>query len=213
MAFTWKQKKATLRAVVAKVLKLDRPNLGTLLADGTFENADSEAVQYENERGASRPTRGVWCDLRLGAVIPIGQDEVRYNYDVGTDKLLPTYGGPRRFSLMVIAASDDQEDYEAVGEVGGRLRTRIMREEILDMLTATDLGLTSVGQTMNVDYQGEDGVMYSQSMTELFFETNEQDEPEADEPGAYVGEVTGDGDVYNGTVVDPIPVEISVGPV
>lgn len=212
-AITWKQKKAALRAVIAKVLKLDRPNASVLLADGTFEGTDSEAVQWENERGNSRHTRGVWADLRLGVIVPISQDETRYEYDPDTDLNLPTYGGHRRFSLMVIVATDDQEDYEAVGEVAGRMRTRIMRPEVLDMLNAANLGLTSVGQTLNVDYQGEDGVMYSQSMTEIVFETSEADEPEADQDGSYVGQVLGDGDLHVGVDGDPINAEISAGPV
>jgi hypothetical protein len=209
MSFTWKQKKAALRSVFAGVLKLDRVNSAVLLADGTFEGADSEAIQWENERGASRPTRGIWCDLRLSQIIPIGQDEIRYDYDIATDRLLPTYGGPRRFSVMVILGADDQSDYEAVGDVAGRLRTRLMREEFIDELVDTDLGLTRIGQTLNVDYE-DDGVMYSQSMTEVFFETNEQDEPEADELGSYIGEVEIEGELLSGFDGDPIDVSVTV---
>lgn len=209
MAFTWKQKKATLRAVFATALKLDRVNNTVELADGTFEGADSEAIQWENERENSRATRGIWCDLRLGQVIPIGEDETRFNYDEDTDRLLPTYGGPRRFSVMVILGTDDQGDYEAVGEVAGRLRTRIMREELQEQLVATDIGFTRIGQTLNVDYEDE-GRMYSQSMTELFFETNEQDEPEADEKGYYINEVQGGGTVSTGHDLVDIEVELDV---
>jgi hypothetical protein len=212
-AITWKQKKAALRAMVAMVLKLDRPDSSVVLADGTFENTDSEAVQWENERGASRSTKGVWADLRLGVIVPISQDETRYEYDPDTDLNLPTYGGFRRFSVMVIIATDDQEDYEAVGEVAGRLRTRIHRPEALALLEAANIGYTSLGQTMNVDYPGDDGVMYSQSMTEIMFETSEADEPEADQDGSYIGEVLGDGDLYVGVDGEPINAEISAGPV
>lgn len=197
MAFTWQQKKATLRAVFAAALKLDVPDNTTLLADGTFLNADSEAIQWENERGDSRITNGIWCDLRLGSVVSIGEDEIRRSYDSGTDRLLPTYGGPRRFSVMVIVASDDQESTEAIGEVAGRLRTRLMREELLQQLMDCDLGFTKLGATMNIDYQ-DDGRMYSQSMTEVWFETNEQDEPTSSDSGDYVKEVHGGGTLATG---------------
>lgn len=197
MSFTWKQKKAALRAVLAAALKLDIVNTAVELADGTFENADSEAIQWENERGDSRPTRGIWADLRLSQVSPIGQDEIRYEFDEGTDRLLPTYGGPRRFSVMVILGADDQSDYEAVGDVASRLRIRIMREELLDELVAVDLGLTRIGQTLNVDYM-DDGVMYSQSMTEVFFETSEYEEPTDNDTGDYIREVQGSGALKTG---------------
>lgn len=204
--YSWKQKKAALKAAIAKALKLDVVDPLVELADGTFQGAASEAVQWENERFASRPTRGVWADLRLGSIVPIDQGETIYNYDEDTDQLLPTYGGYRRFTVMVIIGTENQEDFEAVGEVAGRLRTRILRPDIHASLIAVDIGYTSTGATMNVDFMDE-GVMYSQSMTELTFETNEVDEPESGDVGHYIGytEVTGE---LTGSVDDPLVVTV-----
>ncbi len=190
MAISWKTKKAALRAAIAKALKLDRADTAVELADGTFKNTKLEAVQWENEPAASRGTQDVWVDLRLGSVVPISQDEVRYDFDADTDRLLPTYGGHRRFSVTVIIGTDSQVDYEAVGDIASRLRTRLRRPDVLAGLWEADIGFSYFGQTINADYMDE-GRMYSQSITELFFETNEVDEPEEDDTGDYVAAVEG----------------------
>ncbi len=209
MAYTWKQKKAVIREVLATALKLDVVDTSVELADGTFKNQGAPGIQWENERWASRPTNEVWCDLRLGNIIPLSTDEVRYDFDEDGDRLLPTYGGPRRFSVMVIVATDDQENYEAVGEISGRLRTRLVRDELLERLVAVDVGFERVGQTLNVDYMDE-GVMYSQAMTEVWFQTNEQDEPEATTSGDYIAYVDGGGTLTAGADGEDIETELLV---
>jgi hypothetical protein len=189
---TWKAKKAALKLAITTALKLGKVRTKKL-ANGTFLPANE--VAWENERSASRANGHVWVDLRLGSVVAAAQDETRYEYEESTDRLLATYGGARRFTVMVIIATDDQEDAEAVGELAGRLRTRIVRPDILEPLLAVNVGFVEVAAALNADY-AEDGRMVSAAMLELRWETTEADEPDEDSSGDWVKLVDMEGDFY-----------------
>jgi hypothetical protein len=189
---SWKQKRAALQQAITYALNLPTTS-AVQLADGTTDLPNS--VEWEGKREANRWTDGVWCDLRLGVVVPIGRDERRYTYVAGVDApsstLRPTYGGNRSFNVMIIVGSDDQEDADAIGTAASFLRTRIRRQEVIDILGAVDIGLAEIRQTLNVDYVDE-GRQYSQSMTEIRFNTVEDDE-DTDGAGDFINEVVGSG--------------------
>lgn len=201
---SWKDKREAIRQAIIVALDLKREPAVELAGGGT--NIDF-LVQWQGRREAARWTGGVWCDLRLGTVIPVGRDETRRFYNEDDDALRPTYGGQRSFTVMVIVASDDQEDEDAVGTAGSRLRTRIRREEVKAILAAVDVSLAEILSTSNFDFQ-DDGVQYSQSMTELQFNTTEEDE-DTTGTGDWIREVEGSGD-SPGDLED---VTIHVGPI
>lgn len=198
---TWKQKREALRQAMIYCLGLTGPD-----ADGTDQEY---LVAWEGQRQASRWTKGVWVDLRLGFVRVLGRDETRQVQDDGTDEILNSYGGQRSFTLMLIVSSDDQEDQDAIGTATARLRTRIRRPETRDMLAEVDIGLADIMSTINVDYV-DDGAQVSSSMTELRFNTVEDD---TDLPGSgqdWIREVEGSGvedeDLESVTIhVGPVP--------
>jgi len=207
---TWKQKREAIRLAVTFALKIPTVS-GETLADGTTDLPNG--VEWEGKREANRWTGPVWADLRLGTVIQIGRDEKRREFHNGgtpaTSGLTTNYGGQRSFHVMVIVGSDDQEDMEAIGEATAGLRTRMQREEVVEMLAAVDVAVADVLPTLNVDFIDE-GRQYSQSMTEVRFNTVENDEDEF--PGAvlgYIAEVEASG-VVPGDLED---VEVHVGPV
>src|SRR5262245_8272442 len=126
MAHSWKEKREAIRQAVIYALGLNVPD-----ADG---GSQDYLVMWEGRREANRWTRGMWCDLRLGAVRVLGRDEMRLVYDAATDSLQPTYGGQRAITVTVVISSDDQEDVDAVGTAGRFLRTRMERDEVREIL-------------------------------------------------------------------------------
>jgi hypothetical protein len=210
MSSTWLQKQDAVKAAISKCLKLDVAG-SVLLADGTYDQPS--AVEWENKREASRGTMDYWCDLRLGSVLVLGRDEKRRmfvdNGSVLTSGLQTTYGGQRIFSVMCIVGSDNQDaDKAAIGQLGSLIRTRLRREEVLDILQAADISINQIFTTLNVDYE-DDGIMYSQSMTEVRFNTSEEDLPEPEVVTSYIAEVHGNG-VAGEDLAD---VDLDVGPV
>jgi hypothetical protein len=208
---TWKAKREAIRQAVTFALKMPTVS-GEALADGTTDLPNG--VEWEGKREANRWTGPVWCDLRLGSVIALGRDEKRreFHFD-GTaagSGFTTNYGGQRSFSVMVIVGSDDQEDMEAIGEATAGLRTRMDRPEVEDMLAAVDVSVANVLPTLNVDFVAE-GRQYSQSMTEVFFNTVENDEDAF--PGeltGYIAEVHADGDYHSTPTPSDPDVEIVV---
>lgn len=197
---TWKAKREALRQTIIYCL-----GLSTLDENGSSKQY---LVQFEGQREMARWTKGIWCDLRLGMVRVVGRDETRQVQADGVDEILNSYGGQRSFTLMVVVSSDDQEDQDAIGTATTRLRTRIRRPEVQDMLAAVDIGFSAILSTINVDYE-DDGAQVSSSMTELRLNTVEDD---TDLPGSgmdWIAEVQGDGE----TDSDVDDVEIQAGPV
>lgn len=195
MSLDWVSRKAAIKSAVAQALQLNQTG-ATQLANGSF--APTNEVAWENERLGFRMTNKVWVDLRLGAVEVLDDDEIRYNtYGDGTvegTQLLPTYGGRRRFTVTVMISTDNQELRDAVGTLGAKLRTRIWRSEIQDILSAQYIGTIGVLATTNADYAG-DGVMYSSALVDLAFNTVEFELPDPEtDTGDFIARVQGQGD-------------------
>lgn len=195
MTVSWTEKQDAIKAAVTKCLKLD--TVGTVeLADGSFLNQD--AVSWEHNRDAARMTTGYWCDLRLGVVRTNGRDESRPEFVAGATPALSglryTYGGQRTFTVTCTVGSDDQSGPRvSVTELCGYIRTRIRRHDVKDILCNADVCLATIAPTVNIDYI-DDGVMYSQAIIELTFNTAEEDLPVAE--GAlvpYINEAEGQG--------------------
>ncbi len=170
MDASWVTKREALREAIQWALRLDQVVVSELLADGT--TSIDHLVAWEGERAANRWTHGVWCDLRLSWVWNRGKDETRQSYDQDTDTIVNWYGGQRMFNVMVIVASDDQKDMDAIGTATASLRTLIRHPHAKAILQAADIGLNQIMRTLHADYTAH-GVRYSQSMTEIRFNTVE----------------------------------------
>ncbi len=181
MAATWTQKREALREAIAWALRLDQVVASELLLDGT--STIDHLVAWEGETAANRWTSGVWCNLRLSWVWTRGKDETRQSYDEDSDSILNWYGGQRLFNVMVIVASDNQQDMDAIGSATASLRTLIRHPHAKAILQAADIGLNQVMRTLNADYTAH-GVRYSQSMTEIRFNTVEGYEEVLETPTA-----------------------------
>lgn len=208
MGSTWLEKQDAVKAAIVACLKLDRSG-SVLLADGTYDRG--HGVEWENKREASRSTNDYWADLRLGSVMVLGRDEKRREFvDGGTPALSglrTVYGGQRIFSVMVIVGSDNQDaDKAAIGQLGSMIRTRLRREEILEILQDADISINQIMATLNVDFE-DDGMMYSQSMTEVRFNTSEDDGWDED---PNVGQISG---VHGAGEGDLAGADLDVGPV
>lgn len=159
-------------------------------------------VEWENRSTASRGLdySRPWADLMLGAVMADGsQDETRYTEDGSGDpediRMLPTYCGPRLFTVDVRIGVDSQEPgEESVGYMGSRLRTRLRRDDARDLLTAGEVALVSVGATINADYMDIDGRMVSCSITSLRFRTVDRD-LDSDSDGDWIATTEGEGEI------------------
>jgi hypothetical protein len=167
---TWPEKRAALREAISWALQLQEGPAVPLL-DGTMSNA--QLAQWEGENNANRWTKGVWCNLRLSWVTPRGRDESRQSFDEATDQVLYRYGGQRHFNVMVIVGSDNQHDADAIGQATASLRVLIRHPHVRAILGAADIGLAEVRRTIHADYT-QHGVRYSQSMTEIAFNTIEE---------------------------------------
>lgn len=209
MSSTWAEKQEAVRVAVTQALKLNTAS-PVLLGDGTYDRGNQ--VEWENKREASRSTNDYWADLRLGSVVALGRDEKRREFvDGGTPALSglrTVYGGQRIFSVMVIVGSDNQDaDKAAIGQLGSMVRTRLRREEILEILQNADISINQILMTLNVDYE-DDGIMYSQSMTEVRFNTSEDDGWDEDPNTGYIAEVHGEGEGdLDGATLDAGPVD------
>lgn len=139
-------------------------------------------VEWENRATAERVVGDTWCDLRFGVPSGIGTDEVRYCMSPDNLRLVPTYGGLRRFTVQVLLSSYSQEpDADAVGFLAGRMRTRLRRNDVLDVLREGSVALIRIHPTINVDYQNQEARMVSASSTDIVFSCFESDtDPDED---------------------------------
>jgi hypothetical protein len=188
---TWATTKEACRLAIAAALDLD-DYTGADGAVGGIHKVEwankQKAVRYLNNDSA-------WADLRMGAIVAQGTDEIRYEYVAGATAALsrnvPTYAGRRLFSVQVLIGVESQEDAEeAVGTLAGRLRTRLRRVEILAILQDAGVALRSIGPTVDADYRNRDGHWVSASITEIFLARTEQDTDE-DNAGDFITETSG----------------------
>lgn len=197
----WKETREAVRLAIAKALKLE---------DETDQlGGDLHVVEWENRAGDARMVGATFADLRFSGPVAIGTDEIRYSYDCLYDRLTPEYGGFRVFGVQVLCQSDSQEpDEDAVGVMGGRLRTRLRRLEILDILKAAGVSLIRISPSIDVSYTNQEGRAMSASSTDLSFGCLEVDRDE-DESVPYIECVSADGVIRQETKEDiEFPIQI-----
>lgn len=183
---TWATTKEAVRLSVAAALRLE----DYTGADGVAGSVHK--VEWVNKQQAVRylENDSAWVDLQLNSPVAQGTDEIRYEFVEGLNaaasRLIPTYCGRRLFSVSVmIGVLSQEDDEEAVGTLGGLLRTRLRRAEILGILQAAGVALRSIGPTIPADYQNEDGHWVSNSVTEIFLACTESD-TDPDEAGDFI---------------------------
>lgn len=165
-----------MRLAIAKAIVLED---ATDLAGDT-----GRLVEWENRSTASRMTGTTTADLRFLSPSGIGMDETRYDLNVAETQLVPTYGGQRLFSVQVLCQSDSQEpDADSVGLMGGRLRTRMRRADVLALLQAGGVAFVGVSPTFDISFQNQEGRMMSASSTEIRFACIETDTDATDDAG------------------------------
>lgn len=140
-------------------------------------------VEWENRSSASRWCEGAWADLQLGSVVPRHTDEFRYDYVAGDtpeeSSISETTGGPRVANITVRIGAPEQDPAAAApGFLAGKLRTRMRRQDVLDILHAAGVSLISIGSTLNADYADNNSRMWSGSFTDLRFGVTETDTTE-----------------------------------
>lgn len=165
---TWKQKKAGIKSAIEFAARIDRLNAAVPLAGGG--SSVSHLVAWSGERSASRYTSGVWIDLRFNWVTTISNDETRQSYDEDTDVVTYEYGGHREFVVSIVVRSENQEDFDAVGDVAQGIRTLLRHPTVRAILAAVDIGLARIERTVQADYVEHD-VQYSQALIDVAFNT------------------------------------------
>lgn len=166
---TWKAKKAGIKAAIEYAARIDRTNVAVPLAGGG--SSLSHLVAWSGERAASRWTGGgPWIDLRFNWVTTISNDESRQSYDEDTDVVTYEYGGHREFVVSIVVRSDNQEDFDAAGDIAQGIRTLLRHPYVRATLAAVDIGLARIERTVQADYVEHD-VVYSQALIDVAFNT------------------------------------------
>lgn len=156
-------------------------------------------VDWEDTADAGARWQGaVQADLIMGQVIPVGTDEIRYDYRSGTDRNVPTYTGHRHFVVTVRVTTDSQAPGSAaVGEVSSRLRIRFRAERVQALLRAGRAALVSIYPTSPVYQIDINGRVQSVATTDILLATTEEWTDE-DATGDYIATAEG-----NGTLTAP----------
>jgi hypothetical protein len=160
--------------------------LALQLEDATdLAGDEGHRVEWESRSSAMRMVGSTFADLRFMSPNGAGAtDEIRYEMNVAETALVPTYGGPRMFNVQVLCSSDSQEpDADSVGLMGGRLRTRMRRPNVLALLQDAGVALVSIGPTFDVSYSNQEGRDFSASSTEVRFACVESDTDATDDAG------------------------------
>jgi hypothetical protein len=194
----WGEVREAVRLAIAKAMRLD---------DETDQLGNEyRHVEWENRASAQRMVESTFVDLRFSGPTAIGTDEIRYDYDSENDINVAEYGGFRIFGVQVLAQSDSQEpDADAVGVMAGRLRTRIRRPDVLEILQAAGVAFVRADPSFDVSYENAEGRAMSASSTDLTFSTVEYDRDEEEDSG-YVSNAELDGTISNGDTDIEIPV-------
>ncbi len=197
---SWAAQQEAVRLAIARAVKL--PDQTTLGGKRMFKR-----VCWEAEDSAARWAQGgPTVELRLGAIVPMGKLEPRYEYDADNDRQVVTYGRYERFTVSVAVDVDNQDPAAAApGTVVGRLRTRLQRPDVLELLQAADVAYVGMGPTTTADYESE-GRVISAARVDVFFAHTAWDRDE-DDLGDYVNELEGQGEG------DLLRVDLDVGPV
>lgn len=140
-------------------------------------------VEWENKSSASRWCDGPWADLQITSIVPVHTDEFRYDFNDGgtpaTSTIDETTGGPRAVTVTVRIGVPEQDPSAAAPSfLAGKLRTRMRKQSVLDILEAGDVSLTRIGATLNADYSDNNARIWSGAFTELRFGVTETDTTE-----------------------------------
>jgi hypothetical protein len=124
-----------------------------------------ESIAWVNTSDAGTWQAFPYVEIKLRSVRRLGDDSEVYS--VSEDALVTTMVGPREAIVEVRITSDNQDEAEAVGVVAERLRTRIQRASVLEILSNSGIGLGSLRPSVEADFRGESGRMLSVSVTEV----------------------------------------------
>lgn len=158
--------------------------------------------QHEADAATWAPFPSVLLSLRNPR--GLGIDQVRYDYDAQAEALIPTYEGPREVTVEIKIESDSQvPGADAVGQLSSQLRTRLRWHRIRAELDTAELGLSTIGQTVQADYRS-DGRMVSAAVTEVLLLAAET-ESDTVSSGIYFDTVEVESETLNGPDGEPLP--------
>lgn len=189
----WGAQQEAIRQAISLAMKLpDRATIGARRAHRT--------VVWYGEETADRWTQGEpSVELRLLSVAPRGQVESR------TVAGLVAFGRLEHMTVGVAVDVDCQTPgRSAPGQIAGRLRTRLQRDDVRALLEAADVALVSVGNTTEIDYE-DDGRLISAARTDIVFSHAAWDEDTLTEQ---IEHVQGSGDPDIETVVLDVQVDV-----
>lgn len=163
---------------------------------------DTDCVWTKTAKG------GTWknsprCLLSVRGLTPLGWDENRTAYDVGTDKLVATRVGNRLFTILVRVEVDNQTPGADAYTLQSRLHTRLQRPTVLAALRAVNVALVNLGPAVDAEYR-VDGRDVSAWAQEIRFSTVEQ-EVDAQSSGDYIKHVDLSSDTLKGADGEDLP--------
>ena len=196
---TWATVKEAIRVAVGMTLSLP-----------DFAGADGNpvaAVAWANQREAQRwAVDGKWADLTAVSVRGKGWDETRTETIAGVtpalDVIRPTYAGYRLVNVTVHIGGASQEDAEDAFFLGGKLRTRLRRPDVLAVLQAGGAAVVDIGGSLDVDYRDQNGRMQSCALVELRFAFVESDTDTTEASSEFVNELSDALGTVTGSGVD-----------
>lgn len=148
--------------------------------DTAWRDRERQFVRPE-DTSVSRPDRGVICLLHVFGVRSIQGDEIRQEFNAGTNKIDLTQAGHRGFTVSCLVESYDQSDDRQALEYTERIRSCVSRSQVLDMFR--EHGLTVNDYSDSVDLSDmEDDHQTSKASIDLMF-TYANNETSADGPG------------------------------
>ncbi len=184
---------ATLQEAVrdAVALALEMPDFTG--ADGT---TSIRRVEWSERESAMRWGDSSWADLTLGAVRATGRGETRVvdfaeEATPADSSIAVERSNYSVFTVSVRVGNGNQDPgSESVGALGGKLRIRLGRDDVKEILQTGGVAIVGVEASIKADFV-EPGSrrIWSSSLTDIIFscvETDEEDEV------AYVDRVDSD---------------------
>lgn len=164
-----------------------------------------KAVDWADSETSQHMTEDVYARLVRRSVITIARDETRTEFVEGAtveDSYLTVLtGGHRAISMTVEVCSRSQASARhAVSEYGGKLRTRIWRDDVQALFTEGNVSVVTVHPSIDASWWNV-GRKESKSTTDLELLTTEWDKTE-DPTTGYIASIQGTGTFTGGATAD-----------
>lgn len=167
---------------------------------------DREQYMIRNEDTTSPGNKDVTCRLSRFGTRSNGRDDFRYTHNTETNKLDIIQAGIRAFTVSALVESLDQSDLKQALEYTERIRSCMMRPQILAMFRSVNLTCTGVLSSADVSYVS-DGRQISAAQIDLAFSCGVNETSADGSPGLesldWIETVGGPGTTVVFTPADP----------